>query len=101
MEDWMEEDRKTSKLSISTTEIKKIYGLWLLFTQFPILIEYSDKPTEEKLTLTHLFGPMLLHAVIMALATIVWIGELCFGAYQRKKSRIAKTTPPMYPFLEW
>ena len=54
----------------------------------------------EKLTMIHLLGPILLHILIMALATLVWIGELCLGAFKRRKDRVTKMNQHKYPFLE-
>ena len=45
----------------------------------------SDVPEIAPLTLTHLAGPLALHALILALATLVWLAELCYVIWQKRK----------------
>ena len=47
-------------------------------------VELSDEPELTPLSLTHVFGPIALHVLILALATLVWLGELCFGFVQSR-----------------
>ena len=48
-------------------------------------IELSDEPEIVPLTPAHLFGPLVLHALILVLAGFVWLAELFFGLIQRRK----------------
>ena len=48
-------------------------------------VEFSDTPKIEKLIVKHLQFPLIILAVGLAIATIVWIGELCLA-----KSRLRK-----------
>ena len=57
-------------------------------------VEFSDRPKIEKLTITHLLGPILLHCLIMALATFVWLGEMFFGYFQKRKNRVTELSQP-------
>ena len=50
----------------------------------PVEVELSDEPELAPLTLTHVFGPVVLHVLILALASLVWMGELCLGFGQRR-----------------
>ena len=47
-------------------------------------VELSDEPELAPLTLTHVFGPVVLHVLLLALACLVWLGELCLGFGQRR-----------------
>ena len=40
-------------------------------------VEFSDTPKIEKLAVKHLQFPLIILAVSLAIATIVWIGEIC------------------------
>ena len=51
----------------------------------PLTVEYSDAPEIAPSTLEHLVGPMALHALILALSTLVWLAELCCGIWQKKR----------------
>ena len=51
----------------------------------PLTVEHSDAPEIAPLTLEHLVGPMALHGLILALATLVWLVELCCGIGQKKR----------------
>ena len=62
----------------------------------PVTVEISDVPEIAPLTLTHLFGPMVLHALILALATLVWLAELCYRIGQkRKRNQVSKINRPI------
>ena len=57
-------------------------------------VELSDVPEIVPLTLTHLLGPLILHALILALASFVWLAELFFGLiHGRKNSTVAQRVP--------
>ena len=63
-------------------------------------IEHSDKPEIAPLTLAHMLGPMVLHALILALGTLVWLTELCFGSVQQKKmNQVSEIIHPMQEFV--
>ena len=51
----------------------------------PLTVEHSDVPEIAPLNLEHLAGPMALHALVLALATLVWLAELCCGIWQKKR----------------
>ena len=40
-------------------------------------VEFSDTPKIEELAVKHLQFPLIILAVSLAIATIVWIGEIC------------------------
>ena len=40
-------------------------------------MELSDTPKVEKLTVDHLQSPLIILAVGLLIATIIWIGEIC------------------------
>ena len=40
-------------------------------------MELSDTPKVEKLTVDHLQSPLIILAVGLLIATIMWIGEIC------------------------
>ena len=40
-------------------------------------MELSDTPKVEKLTVDHLQSPLVILAVGLLIATIIWIGEIC------------------------
>ena len=40
-------------------------------------VEFSDTPKIDKLSVKHLQFPLIILAVSLAIATIVWIGEIC------------------------
>ena len=60
----------------------------ILFTQrTPVKVEYSDKPEAGPLTILHLLSQLVLHIFLLALCTLVWIGELCVRAAQKRKNQ--------------
>ena len=63
----------------------------------PVKIEHSDKPEIAPLTLTHMLGPMVLHVLILALGTLVWLTELCVCSVQQKKMN--QVIHPMQEFV--
>ena len=52
----------------------------------PVNVELSDEPEIVPLTLTHLLGPLILHALILAFASCVWLAELLFGFIEERKN---------------
>ena len=62
----------------------------------PLTVEHSDAPEIAPLTLEHLAGPMALHALILVLATLVWLAELCCGIGQKKRgNQVSKINRPI------
>ena len=53
-------------------------------------VEFSDKPEWTQLTVIHLQGPLGLHALILILATFVWLAELCLGTVHERKNMVTK-----------
>ena len=55
-------------------------------------VEFSDKPELAQLTVNHMQGPLGLHALILVLATLVWLAELCLGAIKQRMNLATKIT---------
>ena len=55
-------------------------------------VEFSDKPELSQLTVNHLQGPLGLHALILALATFVWLAELCLTAIKNRMNLVTEIT---------
>ena len=53
-------------------------------------IEFSDEPKVEVLRFEHVKGPVLLHGLVLALATFAWLMELCIAAVKNRKKRLAE-----------
>ena len=55
-------------------------------------VEFSDKPELAQLTVNHMQGPLGLHALILALATLVWLAELCVTAIRKRMNLVTEIT---------
>ena len=53
-------------------------------------VELSNELEILPLTPTHLFGPLVLHTLILVLATLAWLTELCCGiALTRRRNGVS------------
>ena len=60
-------------------------------------MELSDTPKVEKLTVDHLQSPLIILAVGLLIATIIWIGEICkakihLSEVKKRKNRRRRRT---------
>ena len=60
-------------------------------------VEFSGLPELGPLTVTHLMSLLFIHGLFLAIATLVWLGELWFGFVQQKTNYAAgeKGSVPM------
>ena len=58
-----------------------------------VTVKLSDELELVPLTLSHVQGPLVLHVLILGLATLVWLAELCIDIWQRmRRNRLSKIT---------
>ena len=56
-------------------------------------VELSDTPKIQKLTLKHIQGPLVLLAVSLGVATIIWLGQICHSrALQKMGGKPSRTS---------
>ena len=52
-------------------------------------VEFSDNPELGPLTVVHLMSLFFIHGLFLAIATLVWLGELLFGFIQKRTNHAA------------
>ena len=101
--DWkmaMKRNRKPASLQSKEPIFVHLYKVILLTQLPPVEVEFSDKPESGPLTISHLLSQFVLHTFLLALCTLVWVGEICAGALQKWKIQAtANTTNAMQPRL--
>ena len=58
----------------------------------PVEVEYSDKPEWGPLTVSHLHSQLLVHGLLLSIAIVVWVGELCVGGVPKRKNPVNDVT---------
>jgi len=53
-------------------------------------VEFSELPSIDPLTLEHMLGVYLIYSLMIVLATLAWLTEVCFNSVKRGKERVGR-----------
>ena len=87
-------ERTVGKLEL--IEWLKIYCIIFKYLQVgQVEVEFSDKPEWAPFTVTHLMSLLFINGVFLAIAVVVWLGELWLGFAKKRMNHTQNDSPPL------